>query len=129
MPGIDFREARARLRLAEVLELLGFEPWRRAGDQVRGRCPVHRSQSPASRSFAAHLSKGVWRCFSCGGGGNALDLWAAVTGQRLHAAVLDLCGRLGREVPWLPPLQAEQAARVSGPRRVLDRGDQTMHDP
>lgn len=102
MPGIDYRAARARLPLTAVLELLGFEPETRRGDQVRGRCPVHGSKTPGSRSFAAHLGKNVWHCFSCGAGGNALDLWVAVTRQQLHAAVLDLCRRLGRDVPWLP---------------------------
>ena len=102
MPGIDFREARARLSLAAVLDLLGFVPRTRRADQVRGPCPVHRSRSPASRSFAAHLGRNLWHCFRCGAGGNALDLWAARTHQPLHAAVLDLCARLGRDVPWLP---------------------------
>jgi DNA primase len=102
MPGIDYREARQRVRLSEVLELLDFETTERSVGQVRGRCPVHRSRTAGSRSFAAHLGKGVWKCFGCGSGGNVLDLWAAVTGQPLHVAVIDLYGRLGREVPWLP---------------------------
>jgi DNA primase len=102
MPGIDYRAARAQLRLAAVLELLGFEPRERCGDQMRGRCPIHGSRTPQSRSFAAHLGRNVWHCFTCGTGGNALDLWAAVTRQELHAAVFDLCRRLGRDVPWLP---------------------------
>lgn len=101
MPGIDFRAARARLPLAAVLELLGFVPAARRGAQVRGRCPVHRSRSPRSRSFAAHLGKGLWHCFRCGAGGNVLDLWVQVTGQNVYDATLDLCRRLGRDVPWL----------------------------
>jgi DNA primase len=101
MPGIDFREARARLRLAEVLDLIGFEISAHVGGQVRGPCPVHRSRSARSRCFAAHVHKGVWHCFRCGAGGNALDLWVVVTRQPLHAAVIDLFTRLGREVPWL----------------------------
>jgi DNA primase len=101
MPALDFREARARLQLAEVLDLVGFEPTCRRGQQVRGPCPVHRSRTPASRSFAAHVGKNAWHCFGCGAGGNALDLWVAVTRQPLHAAVIDLYKRLGREVPWL----------------------------
>jgi DNA primase len=126
MPGVDFRAARARLRLAAVLELLGFEPHTRAGDQLRGPCPVHGSRSATSRSFAAHLGKNVWYCFRCGAGGNALDLWATVTRQDLHAAVLDLCGRLGHDVPWLPRPRAQQAAsRVGIPAREKN----TMHDP
>ena len=102
MPAIDFRAARAQLGLAEVLGLVGFTPSVRRGEQWRGPCPVHRSRTPASRSFAAHLGKGVWHCFKCGAGGNVLDLWAALTRQPLHGAVIDLYRRLGREVPWLP---------------------------
>jgi DNA primase len=101
MPGIDYRVARVLLPLADVLGLLGFRPCQRHGPQLRGPCPVHGSRSATSRSFAAHLGKNAWHCFRCGAGGNALDLGAAVTRQPLPAAVLDLCQRLGRDVPWL----------------------------
>ena len=101
MRGIDFREARARVRIGEVLALMGYE-WRRVlGEQARGPCPLHCSRSATSRVFAVHLSKNVYHCFRCGAGGNALDLWAAVTRLPLHAAVLDLCQRLRQPVPWL----------------------------
>jgi DNA primase len=122
MPGIDFREARSRLRLAEVVELLGFEPRSRWRDQVRGPCPLHQSRTPGSRSFAAHLGKNVWHCFACTAGGNALDLWVAVTRQDVHTAVLDLCNRLGRDVPRLSP-------RALPPRRVAAKAEQAMPDP
>jgi DNA primase len=128
MPAIDFREARARLRLARVLELLDFVPRTRHGEHLRGPCPVHRSRSAASRSFAAHLGKDVWHCFTCGAGGNTLDLWVAVTHQGLHAAVLDLCRRLGTEVPWLPCTQPSPTRRTTGRGRVA-RPEKTMHDP
>jgi DNA primase len=121
MPGIDYRAARALVPLADVLGLLGFVPHRRRGAQLRGPCPLHGSRSATSRSFAAHLGKGAWHCFRCGAGGNALDLWAAVTHQPLHAAVLDLCQRLGRDVPWL----AAPTAR----RRTARRGETPMPEP
>ena len=123
MPGIDFREARARLPLAAVLDLLGFVPHTRRGNQLRGPCPVHGSHAPTSRSFAAHLGKNLWHCFCCGAGGNPLDLWVAVTHQGLHAAVLDLCQRLGRDVPWLPrPSLRPQAGTPATEKNA-------MHDP
>jgi DNA primase len=102
MPGIDFRQARSQVRLAEVLELIGWQPCWRCGERLRGPCPVHPSRAWRSRSFAAHLGRGVWHCFRCGAGGNVLDLWVALTRQPLHAAVIDLYQRLGRELPWLP---------------------------
>lgn len=100
---VDFRRARREVRLSEVLALLGWRARERSGAQVRGPCPVHGSSSPSSRSFAAHLERGIWRCFRCEAGGNTLDLWARVTGQELYAAVVELYRRLGREVPRLGP--------------------------
>jgi len=105
MPPVDFRQARSEIRLAAVLGLLGWRPGERRGEQVRGACPLHGSTSPRSRSFSAHLGRGVWRCFRCDASGNALELWARATGQGLHRAVLDLYDRLGREVPWLRPVR------------------------
>jgi DNA primase len=102
MPGIDYRAARADVRLAEVLAQLNFVPCSRQGPQQRGPCPLHGARSVRSRSFAVHVGKNVWYCFRCRRGGNALDLWAAATRQPLHVATRDLYGRLGREVPWLP---------------------------
>jgi DNA primase len=119
MPAIDYRAARSQIRLTEVLDLLGFRPCERRGDQVRGRCLVHESRSPRSRSFTAHLGKRVWHCFSCGASGNALDLWVAVTRQPVYVAVLDLYCRLGRDVPLLP----------SASTRVYQREKSTMPEP
>jgi transposase len=115
MPALDYREARARLQLAEVLALLGFQPSSHRGDQVRGPCPVHRLRRRTSRSFAAQLRQQVWHCFGCGAGGNALDLWMAVTRQPLHAAVIDLYTRLGREVPWLRQARAQENQTMPEP--------------
>jgi DNA primase len=102
MPGIDFAQLRPQVPLASVLELVGFTATTRRGPEVRGPCPLHRSAKPRSRSFAAHLGKNCWRCFRCGAGGNALDLYAAATRQPIYQAALELCARLHLAVPWLP---------------------------
>jgi DNA primase len=125
MPGIDYRQARAGVQLAEVLELLDFEPTAYEHGQLRGRCPVHGSRTPRSRSFAAHLGKNVWHCFRCGAGGNPLDLWAKVIRQPLHAAVIDLYTRLGREVPRLP----RRAARRQPTESVTSQQEKSMPEP
>jgi len=113
MAGIDFGALRRQLRLGQVLELLDFVPSSRVGVQVRGPCPVHGSKTTHSRSFAAHLERQCWQCFRCGAHGNALDLWAAVTGLPLYEAALDLCRRLHLEIPWL---SKRPAAARSPPR-------------
>jgi DNA primase len=108
MPLIDYQRARTEVRLTVVLEQLGWRSCERRGEQVRGPCPLHRSRSPRSRAFSAHLGRGIWQCFVCGASGNALDLWARVCGQELYPAVLALYRQLGRAVPWL------ESARPSG---------------
>jgi DNA primase (bacterial type) len=115
MPPIDYRQARSRIRLAEVLDLAGFEASWCRGEQARGPCPVHHSRTPLSRSFAADHGKQLWHCFRCGAGGNALDLWMEVTRLPLHAAVLDLCKRLGRDVPWLRRPHIPERRTMSDP--------------
>jgi DNA primase len=129
MPGIDFREARARVRIAEVLALMGLEPRRVLGGQARGPCPLHRSQSPTSRVFAVHLDKNVYHCFRCGAGGNALDLWAAWTRQSLYAAVVDLYQRLGRDLPRLASARRQTAAALSACRQRTNEETKPMPDP
>ena len=118
MPALDYRRARMQLRLALVLELIGYQPCWRQGQQWRGPCPLHGSGTTSSRAFAVHLGKNLFHCFRCGAGGNALELWAALQGLPLHAAVLDLCQRLHQEVPWLdspPPSSNHSQATAKRP--------------
>jgi putative transposase len=99
-PSIDFAAVRAAITLTEVLALLRFSPNSSRNGQQRGPCPVHGSKHPGrSRCFSANLADNICHCFKCGFSGNALDLWAAVTGQDIYHAAVDLCQRLGRPLP------------------------------
>ena len=99
MPGIDYSQLREKIHISDVLQLAGFEAAETSGDQVRGPCPIHGSNSPTSRSFSANLGKNSFRCFKCGASGNQLDLWVALSKLPLHEAAKDLCERLGIETP------------------------------
>jgi len=102
MPGIDCRQLRADVSMAEVLQLLGVDILTRSGDQVRGPCPLHeRSEYGKHRSFSANLAGNTFQCFKCGASGNHLDLWAKATKKSIYEAALDLCERLNKEPPWL----------------------------
>ena len=101
MAGVDFKAVRSKISMKQVLALLGFVPQVESDDQLRGPCPLHGSTSGRSRSFSASLAKNAYRCFKCGSAGNQLDLWAAAQTMTLYDAALDLCKRLGVEVPWI----------------------------
>jgi DNA primase len=111
MPGIDYTLLRQQLSLAQVLDLVGFTATSRRGPQVRGPCPVHGSKTPGSRSFAAHLEKNCWHCFGCGAGGNALDLYLAMTSLAVYEGALELCAHLQLPVPCLGTAKCQHASR------------------
>jgi DNA primase len=101
VPGVDFNAVRAGITMEQVLTLLGFQPVRRCGAQWYGVCPLHGSASGRSRSFSVNVAIGRYYCHRCRSHGNHLDLWAAATDLPLYQAAIDLCGRLGRDVPWI----------------------------
>jgi putative transposase len=112
-PSIDFAAVRALITLAEVLALLPFVPSHTRGSEQRGPCPVHGSTHPArSQCFSANTADNICHCFKCGFGGNALDLWVAVTGQNIYDAAVDLCQRLGRPVPTKEPTRRPASATM-----------------
>jgi DNA primase len=92
---------RAEITMEQVLALLGFEASARRGVQRYGACPLHRSARQRTRCFSVNVATGRYYCHGCGSHGNQLELWAAVIKLPLHQAAIDLCERLGREVPWI----------------------------
>jgi hypothetical protein len=105
--------------ITAVLGLLGWQHRSRSGEQLRGPCPIHQSTSPKSRSFAVNIRRNIWYCHApaCKSGGNQLDLWAAATGltEDPYQAALDLCEKLGLEVPYIE--QPEQKRRRTRTKR------------
>lgn len=101
MPGVNYSVIRSEVRIEQVLHLLDFRPVQRAGNHVRGPCPIHGASSDRSRSFSVNLATGRFLCHSCRAHGNTLELWASVKRQSIYQATIDLCHALGREVPWI----------------------------
>jgi DNA primase len=102
VPGVDFDRIRAEITMEQVLTLLGFQPSNCSGVQWYGGCPLHVSTSGRHRrSFSVNVSIGRYFCHRCHSHGNQLELWAAAMKLPLHQAAIDLCSRLGREIPWI----------------------------
>lgn len=108
MPPVDFVALRSLVTISSVLQLLGFQPQQSRGGQQRGPCPLHGSTSGTSRCFSVHIEQQMFQCFKCGKSGNALDLWAAATGQLPYDAAIDLCQRLLIPVTYLSPRNREE---------------------
>jgi hypothetical protein len=60
---------RTRLPLiSQILCSMGIRP----GRHGRNECPIHQGQN--KQAFSYNDNKGVWYCFRCGFGGDAIDL-------------------------------------------------------
>ncbi len=112
MPGIDYHQLRRRIRMRQVLDLIGFQATWRRGPQLRGQCPILGCRSASGRSFSVHLTRQVYHCFACRSCGNVLDLWAAIYGLSIHQAAIDLCRVTNLDPPWLTAI-----SRIPIPRR------------
>ena len=101
MPGVDFERVRCSVSMSQVLEWVGFRPGHQSGDQWRGPCPIHGSESARSRCFSVNIATRRYQCHRCGSFGNHLELWAAVHGMTVYEAAIDLCRRASVAVPWI----------------------------
>jgi DNA primase len=102
VPGVDFDVLRYEITMEQVLKLVGFHASARRGAQWNGACPLHQSSRRRNtRCFSVNVATGRYYCHGCGSHGNQLDLWATTIKLPLHQAAIDLCQRLGREVPWI----------------------------
>ncbi len=97
--GVDFAAVRVAIGIRETLQLLDWRAVSGREPQLRGPCPVHRSENPRSTSFSVNLAKNAFQCFGCGCRGNQLDLFATATGLPLYLAAVELCLRMGVEPP------------------------------
>ena len=104
---LDYPAIRQQISIQQVLKLLGYQPAKRSGHHLRGRCPIveHPQHSGQHRCFAVELQRDLFYCFACRRGGNQLDLWVAATSLPLHAATLNLCQQLNIKPATLPITQ------------------------
>ena len=88
---VSFAQVKAAISMRRLLEDYGIlEGLRRSGgpDHYRGACPMH--QGEGREAFHCDLRKQVFHCFSCGAGGNVLDLVRHMEQCSLREAGLQL---------------------------------------
>jgi len=102
MPGIDFNRLRNDITMLDVLDLLGFQCIRHRGDQWYGYCPLNNCEANRHRTpFSVNVREGCYYCHKCRSRGDQFTLWGEFINTPLHPAAIELCNRLGLEVPWV----------------------------
>lgn len=72
---------------------------RKAGRRWTGLCPIHKEKTP---SFSVDAEQGLFYCFGCGAGGDAIRLHMAMSGDDFPAAIETLARRFGVPLPTVP---------------------------
>ena len=71
----------------------------KAGKRYQGLCPLHKEKSP---SFGVDPGPGLFYCFGCGQGGDAIKLHMLLSGDDFPAAIESLARRYGIALPATP---------------------------
>jgi len=68
---IDYATIERIIQVAEITDVVGdFVSLKRRGVNFLGLCPFHNEKTP---SFTVSPSKGIFKCFGCGKGGNSVN--------------------------------------------------------
>lgn len=69
---------------------------KKTGANWWGLCPFHKEKTP---SFSVNPSKGIYKCFGCGEGGDALSYLVKTRGIQFKELITDLANEFGLELP------------------------------
>lgn len=82
---------------ADIVEVVSsYVPLKRSGRNFKALCPFHDEKTP---SFMVHPEKGIFKCFGCGKGGNAIHFVMEREHLSFPEAVRALGERYGIAVP------------------------------
>ena len=69
---------------------------KKSGANYWGICPFHNDSKP---SMSVSPSKGIFKCFSCGTGGDALNFLVRIQNREYKDVILELAEKFGIELP------------------------------
>jgi DNA primase len=89
-----FHYVKARL---SILDVVGeYVALKRAGTYYKGNCPIHAERTP---SFTVSPHRGIYYCFGCSKGGDAIAFISEVERCSAREAALSLAERFHIEIP------------------------------
>ncbi|RLE29666.1 DNA primase [Candidatus Acetothermia bacterium] len=93
MPRPEVEEVKARVN---IVELIGrYVTLKPSGKNYKGRCPFHPDDTP---SLMVSPEKGLWHCFGCGAGGDAIAFLMRIERLSFPEALARLAQEVGVEL-------------------------------
>ena len=83
-----------RLDIVDVISQ--YVVLKKNGANYTGLCPFHNDKHP---SMSVSPSRGIYKCFSCGAGGDALNFLVKIQNREYKDVILELAEKFGIELP------------------------------
>ena len=83
-----------RLDIVDVVSQ--YVPLKKSGANYLGLCPFHDDKKP---SMSVSPSRGIYKCFSCGAGGDALSFLVKIQNREYKDVIFELADKYGIELP------------------------------
>jgi replicative DNA helicase len=93
---IDAEAVKREADITAVVEGLGVKLQKSGPGELSGKCPFHAEKNP---SFTVTPSAGLWHCFSCSTGGDAISLVRKMEGGSFQDAVKRVAELSGMPIP------------------------------
>ena len=87
-------EIRSRLDILDVVQ--SRVVLKKRGANYWGCCPFHNEKTP---SFSVNVQKGIFKCFGCGEGGDAISFLMKINNQSFSDVIKDLAAQFNIELP------------------------------
>ena len=87
-------EIRSRLDILDVVQ--SRVVLKKKGANYWGCCPFHGEKTP---SFCVNIQKGIFKCFGCGEGGDAISFLMKINNQTFMEVIRDLAQQFNIELP------------------------------
>ena len=107
IPAEFIEEINSRLDIVELIS--SYVILKKQGRNYVGLCPFHSENTP---SFIVSPDKGIYHCFGCHVGGNAIGFLMAIENLTFPEAVEKLADRLGLQMPRQEITPAENARKA-----------------
>lgn len=91
------------------------------GKRLVGLCPLHKEKTP---SFSVEPVQGLFYCFGCGRGGDAIKLHMQLTGDDFPAAIESLAERYGIPLPTRSAAGKRADRKLERVEKALERAEE-----
>lgn len=95
----NFKDVVSEIKtIAPIHELISeYIQIKRSGRNYKALCPFHNDKNP---SLQIHIEKGIFKCFSCGAGGDIITFYSKINNKNWTDSIVDLANKYGIKIEY-----------------------------